>query len=101
MSGEREERPAGSGNLAYGQARLAYNIIQALLEHTRVTQDLIALMAAALGEETQEALVNTPHWAAYLDSRRVLERTRQDVEKFAQVWTRLAEELEPPNQSPE
>ncbi len=96
MSGESEERPAAPGNLAYEQARLAYNIIQALLEHTRVTQDLVALMAAALGEETQEALVNTPHWAAYMDSRRVLEQTRKDVETFAQVWTRLAEELEPP-----
>ena len=96
MSGESGERPAGSGNLAYEQARLAYNIIQALLEHTRVTQDLVALMAATLGEETQEALVNTPHWAAYMDSRRVLEHTRADVEKFAQVWTRLAEELDPP-----
>jgi hypothetical protein len=96
MSSESEAKPAGSGNLAYEQARLAYTIIQALLEHTRVTQDLVALMAAALGEETQEALVNTPHWAAYLDSRRVLEHTRQDVEKFARVWTRLAEELEPP-----
>ena len=85
-----------SGGLAYEQARLAYTIIQALLEHTRVTQDLVALMAQALGEETQDALVNTPHWAAYMDSRRVLEHTRQDVEKFAQVWTRLAEELEPP-----
>ena len=83
-------------SLAYEQARLAYTIIQALLEHTRVTQDLVALMAQVIGEETQEALVNTPHWAAYLDSRRVLEHTRADVEKFAQVWTRLAEELEPP-----
>ena len=96
------EKGAGEGaaarpqNLAYEQARLAYTIIQALLEHTRVTQDLVALMAQALGEETQEALVNTPHWAAYMDSRRVLERTREDVEKFAEVWTRLAEELEPP-----
>ena len=101
MSGESEQQTAGSHGLAYEQARLAYTIIQALLEHTRVTQDLVALMAQALGEETQEALVNTPHWAAYLDSRRVLEHTRQDVEKFAQVWTRLAEELNPPNQSPE
>ena len=104
MSGESEPRPAASGNLAYEQARLAYNIIQALLEHTRVTQDLVALMAAALGDETQEALVNTPHWAAYMDSRRVLEQTRKDVETFAQVWTRLAEELEPlppPRESPE
>jgi hypothetical protein len=53
-------------------------------------------MAQVLSEETQEALVNTPHWAAYMDSRRVLERTREDVEKFAEVWTRLAEELDPP-----
>ena len=96
MSGESEQRPpAASGNLAYEQARLAYNIIQALLEHTRVTQDLVALMAQVIGDETQEALVNTPHWTAYMDSRRVLERTRSDVEKFAEVWTRLAEELEP------
>jgi len=92
-AGEGAARPQ---NLAYEQARLAYTIIQALLEHTRVTQDLVALMAQALGEETQEALVNTPHWAAYMESRRALERTREDVEKFAEVWTRLAEELEPP-----
>jgi hypothetical protein len=97
MSSESEERPAASGNLAYEQARLAYTIIQALLEHTRVTQDLVALMAATLGDDTQEALVNTPHWAAYMDSRRVLEHTRADVEIFAQVWTRLAEELDTPN----
>ena len=96
MSGESEQQHAASGNLAYEQARLAYNIIQALLEHTRVTQDLVALMAQALGDETQEALVNTPHWAAYMDSRRALEQTRKDVETFAQVWTRLAEELDPP-----
>ena len=91
-----EERPK---NLAYEQARLAYTIIQALLEHSRVTQDLVALMAQALGEDVQDALVNTPHWAAYMDSRRVMERTREDVEKFAEVWTRLAEELEPPARS--
>ena len=96
----REETPPGEEtterprSLAYEQARLAYTIIQALLEHTRVTQDLVALMAQTLDEDTQKALVNTPHWAAYLDSRRVLEHTRADVEKFAEVWTRLAEELD-------
>ena len=92
----REEAGGRQQSLAYEQARLAYTIIQALLEHTRVTQDLVALMAQTLDEDTQKALVNTPHWAAYLDSRRVLERTREDVEKFAEVWTRLAEELGPP-----
>ena len=102
MPGESEQPPTtGPHGLAYEQARLAYNIIQALLEHTRVTQDLVALMASALGDDTQEALVNTPHWAAYMDSRRVLEQTRKDVEKFAEVWTHLAEELNPPNQPSE
>jgi hypothetical protein len=103
MDGEGEkpsvEAAAAAGrspSLAYEQARLAYTIIQALLEHARVTQDLVALMAQVIGEETQEALVNTPHWSAYMDSRRVMERTREDVEKFAEVWTQLAEELEPP-----
>ncbi|HST53007.1 MAG TPA: hypothetical protein VLJ61_13430 [Pyrinomonadaceae bacterium] len=102
MSEESEATPfeATAGQergLGYEQARLAYTIIQALLEHSRVTQDLVALMAQALGEDVQEALVNTPHWAAYMDSRRVMERTREDVEKFAEVWTRLAVELEPPS----
>ncbi len=85
-----------SQNLAYAQARLAYSIIQSLLEHTRVTQDLIALMAQVIDEETQKALTNTPHWAAYLDSRRAMERTREEVEQFAEVWTRLAEESDSP-----
>jgi hypothetical protein len=99
--GEQDSGESAGGhsqNLAYEQARLAYTIIQALLEHARVTQDLVALMAQVIGEETQEALVNTPHWAAYMDSRRVMERTREDVEKFAEVWTRLAEELDPPTE---
>lgn len=95
MSDESGAVKNESGGLAYEHARLAYSIIQALLEHTRVTQDLVALMAQVLSEETQDALVNTPHWAAYMDSRRALERTRTDVEKFAEVWTRLAEELDP------
>ena len=31
-----------------------------------VTQDLVALMAQVIGDDVQEALVNTPHWAAYM-----------------------------------
>ena len=83
-------------NLAYEQARLAYSIIQTLLEHTRVTGDLVALMARAIDEDTLKALTGTPHWAAYLDSRRALERTRADVEKFAAEWTRMSEEIDAP-----
>ena len=82
--------------LAFDQAALAYSIINALLEHTRVTSDLIALMAQVIDEDTTKALTQTPYWSAYLDSRRAMERTRREVEEFARVWTRLAgEEPEP------
>jgi hypothetical protein len=43
-----------------------YSIIEALLEHTSVTGDLIALMAQVLDQDTTKALTNTPTWAAYL-----------------------------------
>lgn len=76
--------------LAYEQARLAYSIIQTLLEHTRVTSDLVALMAQVIDEDTTKALTATPYWSAYLDSRRAMERTRVEIEKFAEVWTKLA-----------
>jgi len=64
------------------QAELAHSIIEALLDHTRVVSDLIALMAQALDEDTQKALTQTPQWQAYLESRRQMEQTREEVEKF-------------------
>ncbi len=79
-------------DLDYQEARLAYSIIQSLLEHTRVVSDLIAVMAQALDEDTQRALTQTPVWTAYLDSRRDLDRTRSDVEKFAVVLKQLSED---------
>jgi hypothetical protein len=79
-------------DLDFEQARLAYTIIESLLEHTRVVSDLVALMAQVIDEETTKALTNTPHWKAYLDSRRTMEKTRSDVEKFAEIMKRLAGE---------
>jgi hypothetical protein len=79
-------------DLDYQQARLAYSIIESLISHTKVVSDLIAVMAQALDEDTQKALTQTPNWAAYLESRRQLERTRQDVEKFAEVMKNLSED---------
>lgn len=73
------------------QARLAYTIIESLLEHTRVVSDLIALMAQTLDQDTTKALAQTPVWTAYLDSRRALERTRSDVEKFAEILKTLSD----------
>lgn len=85
-----EEKHAS--DLDFEQARLAYSIVQSLLEHTRVVSDLIALMAQTLDEDTTKALTQTPVWTAYLDSRRSMDRTRADVEKFAEVMKRLSED---------
>jgi len=67
------------------QAELAHSIIESLLEHTRVVSDLIAVMAQALDQETTKALTLTAQWQSYLESRRQLEHTRQDVEKFVEL----------------
>ena len=79
-------------DLDFAQAQLAYSIIESLLEHTHVVSDLIALMAQTLDEDTTKALTQTPVWTAYLDSRRGLERTRADVEKFAETMRELSED---------
>jgi hypothetical protein len=67
------------------QTELAHSIIESLLEHTSVVSDLIALMAQALDPDTTKALTLTPQWQAYLESRRRLEGTRADVEKFVEI----------------
>ncbi|HYJ87658.1 MAG TPA: hypothetical protein VEW46_16465 [Pyrinomonadaceae bacterium] len=85
-------KPGEVRDLDYEQVRLAYSIIDSLLTHTRVVNDLIAVMAQALDEDTQKALTQTPNWAAYLESRRLLERTKADVEKFAEVMKQLSED---------
>jgi predicted dinucleotide-binding enzyme len=89
-----EQQPTDSDqprDLNQEQARLAYTIIESLLEHTRVVSDLIALMAQTLDQDTTKALTQTPVWIAYLDSRRAMERTRADVERFAGVLRSLGD----------
>lgn len=65
------------------QVELAHSIIESLVDHTRVVSDLIALMAQALDTETSKALTKTPQWEAYLESRRRMERTKEEIDKFA------------------
>jgi len=85
MSKQPPSEAESPRDLDYEQARLAYSIIQSLIEHTRVVSDLIAVMAQVLDEDTTKALTQTPTWTAYLDSRRSLERTHANVEKFAEI----------------
>jgi hypothetical protein len=67
------------------QSELAHAIIESLLDHTRVVSDLIAVMAQALDSDTTKALTQTAQWQAYLESRRRMEHTRADVEKFVEI----------------
>ena len=76
-------------DIDFQQAQLAHSIIERLIEHNRVVSDLIAMMAQVLDEDTTKALTQTPTWAAYLDSRRTLEKTKADVEKFAEILKKL------------
>jgi hypothetical protein len=79
-------------DLDFEQARLAYSIIDALIEHTRVVNDLIAMMAQVLDEDTTRALTQTPTWTAYLDSKRSMEKTKDDIAKFAEILEQLKPE---------
>jgi len=79
-------------DLDFEQAQLAYSIIESLIEHTQVVSDLIAMMAQVLDEDTTKALTQTPTWTAYLDSRRTMEKTHKDIERFAEVLNQLKPE---------
>ena len=72
------------------QAELAHSIIESLLDHTRVVSDLIAVMAQALDQDTTKALTLTAQWQSYLESRRRMERTNKDVEKFVALVKKSA-----------
>lgn len=78
-------------DLDFEGARLAYSIIESLLEHTAVLSDLVALMARVIDEDTTRALTGTPNWSAYLESRRRMEGARADVEKFTDLMKHLSE----------
>ena len=83
---EQSDQPQ---DLDFEQAQLAYSIIENLIAHTRIVSDLIALMAQVLDEDSTKALTQTPTWTAYLDSRRSMEKTRADIERFAEILTNL------------
>jgi len=82
---EANSAEANTNDRDPNQAELAHSIIESLLEHTRVVSDLIAVMAQALDSDTTRALTQTAQWQAYLESRRGMERTREDVEKFVEI----------------
>ena len=83
-----------SRDMDLANAKLAYTIIDSLLQHNETLGDLIAAMAQALDEDTQQALTSTNQWENYLESRRGLETTKIQIEKFVEELKKLEESSE-------
>ncbi len=72
-------------------AKLAYTIIQSLLDNQEALSDLLALMAHALDEDVAKALTNTNEWQKYLEAKRELDNTKLQIEKFTEELKLLEE----------
>lgn len=70
-------------------AKLAYTIIQSLLDGHEALSDLLVLMSHAVDEDVLKAMTNTTEWETYLESKRELEITKAQVEKFADELKKL------------
>lgn len=70
-------------------AKLAYTIMQSLLAAHEALSDLLVVMSHALDEETLKALTMTGEWERYLESKRNLETTRVQIEKFTDELRKL------------
>jgi len=66
------------------QAKLAYTIIQSLMEGHEALSDLLVVMSHALDEDTLKALTMTGEWQKYLESKRELEKTHAQIELFTE-----------------
>jgi hypothetical protein len=70
-------------------AKLAYTIIQSLLQSQEALSDLLVVMSHALDEDVLKALTVTNEWQSYLDSKRNLETTKVQIEKFIEELRKL------------
>ena len=70
-------------------AKLAYTIIQSLLDGHEALSDLLVVMSHALDEDTLKALTATNEWQNYLDSKRNMENMHAQIAKFTEELHRL------------
>ena len=71
--------------------KLAYTIIQSLLANQEALSDLLVLMAHVMDDEIVKAVTNTNEWEKYLESKRELENTKLQIEKFTEQLKKLEE----------
>lgn len=70
-------------------ARLAYTIIQSLLDGHEALSDLLVVMSHALDEDTLKALTLTNEWERYLESKRAMASATEQIVKFTDVLKKL------------
>jgi len=70
-------------------AKLAYTIIQSLLKSNEALSDLLVVMAHVLDEDVVKALTNTGEWERYLESKRELDNTKLQIEKFTEELRKM------------
>ncbi|HEX3101150.1 MAG TPA: hypothetical protein VHQ01_05140 [Pyrinomonadaceae bacterium] len=70
-------------------AKLAYTIIQSLLDGHEALSDLLVLMSHAVDEDVLKAMTNTGEWEKYLESKRNLQNTHVQIEKFTEELKKL------------
>ena len=70
-------------------AKLAYTIIQSLLDGHEALSDLLVLMSHAVDEDVLKAMTLTNEWAKYLESKRVLEGTKVQIEALTAELRKL------------
>src|SRR5437764_14228923 len=70
-------------------AKLAYTIIQSLLDGHEALSDLLVMMSHTLDEDTLKALTLTPEWEKYLESKRNMAATNEQIEKFTEALRQL------------
>ncbi len=72
--------------------KLAYTIIQSLLNANEALSDLLVVMSHAMDEDVIKAMTNTSEWEAYLESKRNLETTKEQIGVFTETLKALETE---------
>lgn len=70
-------------------AKLAYSIIQSLLDGHEALSDLLVLMSHAVDEDVLKAMTRTGEWEKYLESKRNMENVSVQIEKLTEVLKEL------------
>ena len=90
------QKNTNDSDVDLANAKLAYTIIQSLLQNQEALSDLLVLMAHVMDEDIVKAVTNTNEWEKYLESKRELENTKLQIEKFTEQLKKL--EGENPNE---